>query len=287
MTAGAIVPVLQVLRIGPGASLQDRGRPGHMHQGVPPGGPWSPAEFARALEALGGPVDAAALEIPLHGATFRALCPVTLSHDGTPIVLDTQQPFTLAAAPWAVQYLAVAGGFAAPTVLGGRGLLPVAGLGGALGRFVRAGDVLYAPVPTEPLLPPSRPVPAACPPEALTSLSVVVGPDPFPDAALDLLTRAQFAVSPVLDRTGTRLLGPALPSPPDAGLRASTPVVRGALQVTSAGTLVALGPDHPTTGGYPVIAVLTRAAQRALARVRPGGALRFVIDPGRAGPRGD
>ena len=43
---------------------------------------------------------------------------------------------------------------------------------------------------------------------------------------------------------------------------------------------IALGPDHPTTGGYPVIAILRREAQSALARRRPGDEVRFRLGGG-------
>jgi len=38
-----------------------------------------------------------------------------------------------------------------------------------------------------------------------------------------------------------------------------------------------LGPDHPVTGGYPVIAVASRASQTVLARMRATRAVRFAL----------
>jgi allophanate hydrolase subunit 2 len=55
-------------------------------------------------------------------------------------------------------------------------------------------------------------------------------------------------------------------------------MIRGAVQITTDGTPIVLGPDHPVTGGYPVLAVLGRTSQAVLARLRPGRALRFVTD---------
>ena len=54
-------------------------------------------------------------------------------------------------------------------------------------------------------------------------------------------------------------------SPGDGGLRATAPMVRGAIQVTPSGEPVVLGPDHPTTGGYPVVGVVIAADQGRLA----------------------
>jgi allophanate hydrolase subunit 2 len=52
-------------------------------------------------------------------------------------------------------------------------------------------------------------------------------------------------------------------------------VVRGSIQVTGAGRPVVLGPDHPVTGGYPVIGVVVDADTDALAQVRAGDVVRF------------
>jgi len=52
-------------------------------------------------------------------------------------------------------------------------------------------------------------------------------------------------------------------------------MIRGAVQITTDGTPIVLGPDHPVTGGYPVLAVMGRASQAMLARLRPGHAFRF------------
>jgi allophanate hydrolase subunit 2 len=79
-------------------------------------------------------------------------------------------------------------------------------------------------------------------------------------------------MSPVGDRVGVRLDGPPVAAPP---LDASAPMVRGAIQATPSGQLVVLGPDHPTTGGYPVIAVVRAADVGRLLALRPGAALRF------------
>ena len=52
-------------------------------------------------------------------------------------------------------------------------------------------------------------------------------------------------------------------------------MIRGAVEITSDGTPIVLGPDHPTTGGYPVLAVLRTASQGALSRRRPTASVRL------------
>ncbi|MFN7143590.1 MAG: hypothetical protein ACK4YP_07445, partial [Myxococcota bacterium] len=55
----------------------------------------------------------------------------------------------------------------------------------------------------------------------------------------------------------------------------STPMARGAVQVPAGGAPVVLGPDHPATGGYPVVAVVITADFGALATRPPGAPVRF------------
>jgi allophanate hydrolase subunit 2 len=78
------------------------------------------------------------------------------------------------------------------------------------------------------------------------------------------------------DRVGVRLDGPALPVPEGAGSVPSEPMLPGAIQVPPSGLPVVFGPDHPTTGGYPVIAVVTRRGLDRLAQAGAGTTLRFV-----------
>ena len=89
---------------------------------------------------------------------------------------------------------------------------------------------------------------------------MIAGPDD--DAAVrEAMGGVSFVIGAASDRTGTRLEGPALPAHcmQSAWDRRSMPMVCGAIEMTPAG-LVVLGPDHPTTGGYPVIGVVRRDA---------------------------
>jgi 5-oxoprolinase (ATP-hydrolysing) subunit C len=170
----------------------------------------------------------------------------------------------------AVRYVAVDGGLAVPEVLGGRGLLPVARLGGGAGRMLQRGDVLALGAGGGARLVSG---PSDAPEDAVR---VVWGPEPerFPPEAREVLVSGSFTVSPTSDRVGMRLRGPPL-SQSDTGAEASGPMVRGALQVPASGEPIVLGPDHPTLGGYPVLAVVIRADWGVLASRRPGAAVRF------------
>ena len=79
-------------------------------------------------------------------------------------------------------------------------------------------------------------------------------------------------------RTGSavRLEGPQL----DRRINDELPsegLLRGAIQVPASGQPLIFLADHPVTGGYPVIAVLTDRAADHAAQLRPGDRVRFRL----------
>ncbi len=269
----AVPGALDVTRaIGP-SLVVDLGRPGRMHEGIPPGGPLIPEAFVLANLALGNAASAAGLEV--HGVLeLRARTAVRIA-DGEGVVRALAAGETHAISPGGkarATYLAVEDGLEVPHVLGGAGTLLVAGLGGLEGRVLRRGDTLavaHARTAGARAGPPGwcRPAPAA--ERARAPVHLLPGPD-GDDDTLAALARGRYRVAFASDRSGTRLDGDSPPAREDLARRASTPMVQGAIERTPAG-LVVLGPDHPTTGGYPVIAVVSAASRGALF-ARPLGA---------------
>ena len=180
----------------------------------------------------------------------------------------------------AARYIAIAGGFEAPLVMGGRGALPSAGIG----AWLREGDVLRSPARASNARADSHAhaTPVDARDAALTeeAIRVVRGPDleRFADAAWPTFLATAFTFTGLGDRMGTRLRGAMLArrDEGDASAR-SFPMARGAIQVPSSGELIVLGPDHPTTGGYPVVAAVIRAdLGRFAMRDGAGRSARFV-----------
>jgi len=91
---------------------------------------------------------------------------------------------------------------------------------------------------------------------------------------VELLRRTPYTVSPDSDRVGMRLAGEPLPLVADGELP-SEGMVLGAVQVPPDGRPVVLLADHPTTGGYPVVAVVEGADLWQCAQLRPGEPVRF------------
>jgi allophanate hydrolase subunit 2 len=241
--------------------VQDRGRFGHARHGVPGSGPLDRGAFAAALAAVGGRDDDAALEIPQSSARFGVEGEVLCSIDGEPPRL-VRDAIEVPASDRAVRYLAVRGGIATPVFLGSRATLPIAGFGLVLKRGDRVpigGDGVAPRV--------GRRI-------SLDDAPLLV--IPTVDAlALDQLLSGTFTIDPRSDRTGTRLSGKPLVVP--SGERLSRPLVPGAIQLPRDGHPIVIGPDGPTTGGYPLDGVLDLGSRDRLARRRPGSLVRFAI----------
>ena len=173
-------------------------------------------------------------------------------------------------------YIAVRGGIDVPVVLGSRSLCAIGAFGGGVGRPLQKGDRLAigatvsSPAVSEPW-PESHRLPIRGPWE----VHVVPGPHPdaFDPSAFQRLSATACLVTPALDRMGMRLDTPGLRL--DATEILTTPMTAGAIQVTPSGGLIALLADHPTTGGYPVIASVITADLPLLGQARPGDTVRF------------
>jgi allophanate hydrolase subunit 2 len=140
------------------------------------------------------------------------------------------------------------------------------------GGLDRVGDSL--------LVGPDPGTPATVEPAARGELRGIVrvwpGPrlDWFVDDALDRLCASSWTVS-TTSRVGTRLAGPALGRVRTDELP-SEGMIEGAVQVPPDGQPIVMLADHPTTGGYPVLAVVDPGDLGEVAQAAPGTLLRFV-----------
>jgi biotin-dependent carboxylase-like uncharacterized protein len=266
--------MIEVVAVTGLALVQDRGRPGHMHQGVPPGGALVPEMLARANASVRNGPGEAGLEVYGSITLLARGAALVGSEDGSVTPLRAGDTWALSCGRRRVRYACVRGGLAVPEVLGGRGTLLVAGIGGHQGRPLEKGDAL--PIGDAGELTGELPML----PHADAPIRVVPGPDldRFHERALGVLLASEYRVSARSDRVGLRLTGPPLPrSGDDSGL--SAPMVRGAIQVPGAGEPIVLGPDHPTMGGYPVVATVLSADFGSLMMRPPGCAVRFAPAP--------
>ena len=99
----------------------------------------------------------------------------------------------------------------------------------------------------------------------------------FGGGGVDALLAGAVGIRPGGDRTGMGLSAVIPRVDHDAG--ASEPMCEGAIEVSADGTPIVLAVDHPVTGGYPVLAVLSPAHRGPLYARRPGARARFSLDP--------
>jgi biotin-dependent carboxylase-like uncharacterized protein len=178
-------------------------------------------------------------------------------------------------------YVAVRGGVAVAATLGSRST-------DVLGRL---GPAPLAPGQELPVGPEPATLPAADqvplrPPSDPAVLRIRLGPrhDWFTPEALAVLRTATWSVRSQSDRVGVRLDGPPLTRSRHGEL-ASEGLVSGAVQVPPDGRPLVFLADHPTTGGYPVVAVVVSADRDAIGQLRPGQGVRFAVDgPADGGP---
>ena len=105
--------------------------------------------------------------------------------------------------------------------------------------------------------------------------------DAFHGAGTEHEHAASYVVDADSDRVGLRLDGPSLERR-RAGELPSEGIVLGAVQVPADGRPLVFLRDHPTTGGYPVVAVVDVADLGRCAQLRPGDEITFRW---RAAPR--
>jgi biotin-dependent carboxylase-like uncharacterized protein len=309
---------VEVISPGPLTTIQDLGRAGWAHIGVPRSGAADRESLRLANRLVGNDQGAAALETTLAGPQLRFGGKATVALTGAqvnarvgdrPVAMDSPvevgEGETLKVGNAKVglrTYIAFAGGIDVPLVLESAATDTLTGLGPAAltrGQILTlggrgAGQAPAVAAPQAANTPADAPAAAVPHTEAARSsapgppcLRLILGPrdDWFTAGAITRLTSAPFTVTPASNRIGLRLDGPTLERARTDELL-SEGLAPGAIQVPAGGQPILLLADHPTTGGYPVIAVVTEADLPVAAQLRPGQQLRFTRAPARSQPRG-
>ena len=284
---------LGVIEPGFGVTVQDLGRPGAQHLGIPVSGALDPVALHIANALVGNPAGCAALEIRLTGPTLEVAAPaarLALAGTRTPLEVPGSGPVpahrsvrlirgqrlrigSLADSGSAV--LAVEGGFDLPAVEGSLSTCVRARIGGLAGRALAAGDALPLRL-GEPEPRAERHLGADAYLDGAGPVRVIPGPqaDHVTAAAFELFLSSVWRVTRDADRMGLRLEGPELAHRRGHDI-VSDGIVTGSVQVPGTGRPIVLLADHQTTGGYPKIATVISADIARLGRLRPGDALRF------------
>lgn len=291
---------LRVISAGPLTTIQDCGRNGYQHLGVPVSGALDRIALAAANALVGNAPDEAALEIFYRGPLLLVEADqvrVAIACDDAQIEklarpdsargerLEPMQSVTLrrgeAIRIGAIRgnvcaYLAVEGGFAIEPVLGSRSTDIRSHIGGLEARTLREGDVL----------PLCRDISSDMQERRFTSLElgipsrvrIVAGPqrDFFREAEFEALLQSTYTVGANSNRMGLRLTGRAIAHNRDANI-VSDAIAPGSIQIPGNGQPIVLLADRQTTGGYPKIANVISADIPALGRLRSGCIIGFTL----------
>lgn len=303
--------MIRVLKPGLLTTVQDLGRPGYQAFGVAVGGALD-AFAARVANLIVGNDDNAALlemaqtgpELQFDREALVAWCgadfPAMLN--GQPLPRDRAvhvaagDKLDFGVAPRGLRaWLAVAGGFDVPLVMGSRATYRRAGLGGHnQGRPLAAGDKLKTFAPCEwavHLLGSlrSRHQRATVwtvrpgtlgPPAPAGTVRAVCGPEWewFSNDAQREFFASEWEATREADRMGVRLHGPelALARPREM---ISSAVNTGVVQVPPSGQPIVLLPSRQSVGGYPRIAAVAAVDIGRFTQLRPGEKVRFARIP--------
>lgn len=286
-----------ILQAGPYSTIQDRGRFGYQHLGVPTGGALDREALAIGNILLGNEPNTNGIEICFGGFSIQydVASRITLvgsigakltvetpageiSEYQTCDVIEVGAGDIITVPPFGDSLsvlLCIAGGLDVPVIYGGTGATPNAKIGGIEGRILQAGDV----VP----LGKAGGTPALshhCQREIFakrTTLRLMLGPQDFwfKQEAIEALLETTYKVSPQTSRMGMRLQGAALPHKGPADI-ISDAMMRGVLQVPADGQPIIAMADHGTMGGYTKIGCIIAADIDALGRIRPGDVISFT-----------
>jgi KipI family sensor histidine kinase inhibitor len=241
--------------ISPGQLTMFVGAPDwtRLEHGLSPGGMFDEGAAAMANAAVGNPADAPLLECVLVGPKLQVLGKRRVAFcDGT---LNVRETLDIGRIRGMRGYLAIEGGIEeqrlryaeAPTV-------------------VKKGDTLFAPlIRPSATFSPGRRVSAR-------EIRIMRGPHDAPPLPED------WEVTPQMNRLGIRLR-PLQPI--DVKLPTELPSCGaqfGTLQWHADGTVMALGPDHPVTGGYLQPATVISTERWKLAQLEPGDRIKLIAE---------
>jgi antagonist of KipI len=282
------------LVITPGSltTVQDKGRFGYQHAGLPVSGALDSFACRVANLLVGNPEGSAVLESTIVGPQLAVLREADIALTGADMQAklnykQIENWKTIRVTPGDVLtfqqvksgcrgYLAVSGGIKVPEVMGSMSTYVGGKIGGYGGRPLRKGDILQR----------GKGVPLDAPrhlsekwvpryPDQII-LRTVSGPqDDHFDEGLAILLQSEFMVTPKADRMGYRLQGPPIKHKADVPQSIiSEPTMPGGIQVPADGQPIILLVEQ-AVGGYAKIATVISTDLRHIAQAVPGDSVKF------------
>lgn len=274
--------MIDVIQPGLLTTVQDLGRTGYQAYGMPRSGALDPFLASVANRLVGNSAGTPLLEFALVGPTlqFSHECWISLTaFSCTYKVEGTRVPeFTAFRVPagstlqfggmegW-FGYLAFSGGIQTSPVLGSSSTYLAGKLGDRLNKnqrlsigestgnhsSVKQGFLGFRATSILPLLP-------------------ALHTDLFSQHERYKLADVHYTLSMRSNRMGIYLEGAPIQPP---HVRRSVPAFPGTIQIPQSLQPIILGPEGPTTGGYPQVGILAKTGWTTLAQLRPGKQVRF------------
>lgn len=284
---------IKIIQAGLLTTVQDSGRFGMAHLGVPCGGFMDAPSAKLANRMVGNCADEGLLEITWTGVEFvtDTACTVAVAGAEFIVLLNEQKVATDAVIHLQAgdvvkltqllsgvrAYLAFAGGLSITPTAGSVSTLMVAQLGGYKGRKLQAGDVLpMKNSPTSQTL--KKPMWKKLKTSNIHVIRATVGPEMnLFDAEVCRRAFGQpYQLSQDSNRQGFRLIADAITYPKAYSMHSSG-LVPGSVQVTPDGQAILVMQDAQTTGGYPRIMVVNQDELHKLAQIRPHEEIYFFV----------
>lgn len=295
-------------------TVQDTGRWGYQKEGIIVSGAMDLRALRIANLLVGNPENSAAVEISHIGPTIKFTADHLISITGADLsptinkvpvklwrpIFVRKDSILAFGAPrsGSFAYLAVAGSFDVPAVMGSSATYLKAGFGGFEGKSLQAGDLLPCKGPAEGTVYNFKESSGSqqhsffvqarwfsdpslyLSPEATPAIRFIKGPEweLFSQSSQNYFLEEEFKLSPQSDRMGFRLTGPLLSLATAAELLSSA-VTFGTVQVPASGNPIILMADRQTTGGYPRIAQVITTDLSKLAQLPTGKTIRFKEIP--------
>jgi antagonist of KipI len=286
---------IEILSAGLQTTVQDLGRFGFGHYGVPPSGALDSFSLRIANLLVGNPETHAGFETTLMGLRFKALADVLIAVTGADLQPQIDgHPFGM----WCSRilkkgkilafagpkngcraYVAFGGKLNIIPLLGSRSTNLPAAFGGLKGRTLQKGDIFLIDAPISQFAAEGRSFEVKHRPFQTDTwrLRIIWGPqeNDFGEDTLFTFVNSEFTVSPQTDRTGIRLNGPFIQSKSDrAESIISEGIVSGAIQVPGDGQpIIILG--ETVSGGYRKVATVISADLPLTGQIKPGDKIQF------------
>lgn len=291
--------------VSPGflTTVQDSGRFGYRSIGMPVTGALDQYSYKVSSLLVGNDESAACLEITLLGPTLKvhgsaiialtgAVFQATLNEQLLPqwqaVEVKENDIITISGAKVGARgYLAVAGGFDVPMVMGSRSTYIRGKIGGFQGRPLQRGDKLEIGSPSkEPSQYVGKLIPIEYVPKYvinadndIITLRVIMGPqdDYFSKKGVQNFLNSTYIITAESDRMGYRLEGERVEHISKNRTQIiSDGIPLGAVQIPGDGMPIVMLADGQTTGGYPKIATVCTVDLPLVSQCKPGDKVHFL-----------